>query len=226
MDSDNEQGYKPRPDFQVETKEPLIDLSSTDNTELWLIQWPKSKDKELPGLDGQELSLKLHHDGQLGSFEDSSGKAYDVVSFAAQESNATVFLSSAAESKIVGKISRLVSLVHYPEPNEIQNLNSNSLRQSYQNSRGISLTNSSRQFSTPSSILRKSQSTSRHQRSSLSELGEPSETPKKRHVRESAGSMEHRAQDSGRGNSELTYSGLSDRSHQSKSKKRVKTEED
>lgn len=126
----------------------------------------------------------------------------------------------------VGKISRLVSLVHYPEPNEIQNLNSNSLRQSYQNSRGISLTNSSRQFSTPSSILRKSQSTSRHQRSSLSELGEPSKTPKKRHVHESSGSMDHHTQDSGRGNSELTYSGLSDRPHQSKSKKRVKTEED
>ncbi|KAK7853862.1 mediator-associated protein 2 [Quercus suber] len=219
MDSDNEQGYKPRPDFQAEAKEPLIDLSSTDNTELWLIQWPKSKDKELPGLDGQELSLKLHRDGQLGSFEDSSGKAYDVVSFAAQESNATVFLSSAAESKIGRRREKQVPerdiLVYFV-----------SLRQSYQNSRGISLTNSSRQFSTPSSILRKSQSTSRHQRSSLSELGEPSETPKKRHVRESAGSMEHRTQDSGRGNSELTYSGLSDRSHQSKSKKRVKTEED
>lgn len=27
-----------------------------------------------PGLDGQEVSLKLHHDGCMGSFEDSSGK--------------------------------------------------------------------------------------------------------------------------------------------------------
>uniref|UniRef100_A0A2N9FAU2 Uncharacterized protein n=1 Tax=Fagus sylvatica TaxID=28930 RepID=A0A2N9FAU2_FAGSY len=44
MDSDSKQGYKPPPEFQ------------------------------LPGLDGQELSLNLHRDGQLGSFEDSSGK--------------------------------------------------------------------------------------------------------------------------------------------------------
>lgn len=62
MDSDNEQGYKPRPDFQVETKEPLIDLSSTDNTELWLIQWPKSKDKEVSFilwcLPSQSVSFK------------------------------------------------------------------------------------------------------------------------------------------------------------------------
>jgi len=34
--------------------------------DLWVLQ--------LPGLDGQELSLKLHCNGQLGSFEDSSGK--------------------------------------------------------------------------------------------------------------------------------------------------------
>lgn len=32
----------------------------------WLLQHP--------GLDGQEVSLKLHHDGHMGSFEDSSGK--------------------------------------------------------------------------------------------------------------------------------------------------------
>lgn len=62
MDSDNEQGYKPRPDFQVEAKEPLIDLSSTDNTELWLIQWPKSKDKDVSFilwyLPSRSVSLK------------------------------------------------------------------------------------------------------------------------------------------------------------------------
>lgn len=34
---------------------------------------------QLPGLDGQELSLKLHHDGQLGSFEDSSGKYQSLI---------------------------------------------------------------------------------------------------------------------------------------------------
>ena len=44
MDSNSKQGYKPPPEFQVEAKEPLIDLSSTDSTELWLIQWPKNKE--------------------------------------------------------------------------------------------------------------------------------------------------------------------------------------
>ncbi|CAI9767954.1 unnamed protein product [Fraxinus pennsylvanica] len=31
--------------------------------------------------DGQEVSLKLHHDGHLGNFEGSSGKSYEVVSY-------------------------------------------------------------------------------------------------------------------------------------------------
>lgn len=43
MDSDDEQGYKPPPEFQLEAKEPLIDLSSTDSTELWLIRLPPRK---------------------------------------------------------------------------------------------------------------------------------------------------------------------------------------
>jgi hypothetical protein len=176
-----------------------------------------------------------------------TGKNYDIVSFAAQESNATVFLSSASEPNVVGKISRLVSLVHYPEPDEIQKLNSNNLRQIYEKSRGSSLINSSRQFSIQSSILRNSQTrssrptsthsvrptsthsshpTSTHssrQRSSLSEVGEPSKPSKRKHVRESTGSMEHSTQDSGRDHSAVTTSGSSERSH--KSKKRVKNEE-
>jgi hypothetical protein len=139
----------------------------------------------------------------------------------------------------VGKISRLVSLVHYPEPDEIQKQNSNNLRQIYEKSRGSSLINSSRQFSIQSSILRNSQTTSSRptsthsgrpasthssrQRSSLSEVGEPSKPPKGKHVRESTGSMEHSAQDSGRGHSVVTSSGSVERSH--KSKKRVKNEE-
>lgn len=44
MVSDNEQGYKPPPEFQVEGKEPLIDPSSIDSKELWLIQWPHNKE--------------------------------------------------------------------------------------------------------------------------------------------------------------------------------------
>lgn len=29
-----------RPDFVEDRREPLIDLESSDSTELWLIQWP------------------------------------------------------------------------------------------------------------------------------------------------------------------------------------------
>lgn len=225
MDSDDEQRYQPPSEFQLEAKEPLININSTDSTELWLIRLPPNK--ALPGVDGQEMSLQLHHDAQLGSFEDSSGKVCDL-SFVAQETDATVFHNSAAESKIVGKISRLVSLIYHPEPDEIQKPSSSSLRD-FQKSRGFSMTNSSRQFSTPSSALRSSQFTSSRQRSSLSEFGEPSsKTPKKRQLHDSPRSMDRSTQDSGRGHSAVTVSGGSvERSHHSKSKKtkKVKIEE-
>ncbi|XP_059429998.1 mediator-associated protein 2 [Corylus avellana] len=231
MDSDDEQGYKPLPEFQLEAKEPLIDLSSTDSTELWLIRLPPSK--PLPGVDGQEMSLQLHQDGQSGSFDNSSGKVCDL-SFVAQESNATVFLNSASDSKIVGKISRLVNLIYHPEPDEIKKPNPINLRH-FQKSRGLSLTNSSPQFSMQSTMLRGSQLTSGHpsshssrQRSSLSEVGEPSKTPKRRRVHNSPVSMERSQQDSGRGHSAITSSGgSSGRSHHHKSKKTkiVKNEE-
>ncbi|XP_043711639.1 amino acid permease 6-like [Telopea speciosissima] len=112
-----EEDYKPPVEFQVDAKDPLVDISLTDSTELWLIQWPINQP---PDFDGEEVSLKLHNDGHLGSFESSSGKSYKLVSFAAQEPDATVFLSSPSESKAVGKISRRVSLVHYPEPTELE----------------------------------------------------------------------------------------------------------
>ncbi|KAG1331617.1 putative mediator-associated protein 2 [Cocos nucifera] len=91
--------YKPGPGFEEDTKDPLIDISLTDSTELWLIQWPINQLKAAD-FHGKELKLKLHRDGQLGSLESSSGKSYDVVSFAAQEPDATVFLPSSPESKI------------------------------------------------------------------------------------------------------------------------------
>ncbi|XP_057506459.1 mediator-associated protein 2-like [Actinidia eriantha] len=98
MDAVDEVGYRAPPEFQEDVKDPLIELSLSDSTELWLIQW---KINQASNFDVQELSLKLHRDGLLGSFEGSSGKSYDVVSFKAQDPNATVFLSSASESKIV-----------------------------------------------------------------------------------------------------------------------------
>ncbi|XBI17337.1 hypothetical protein VPH35_059417 [Triticum aestivum] len=71
--------------------------------------------------NGQEVSLNKHHDdGNLGNLESSSGKSYELVSFAAQQPDATVFIPSGSEMKAVGKISRRVCLVRYPEPEELE----------------------------------------------------------------------------------------------------------
>ena len=40
MDAASEVGYGPPPEFQEDVKDPLIELSLSDSTELWLIQWP------------------------------------------------------------------------------------------------------------------------------------------------------------------------------------------
>lgn len=38
-----EEPYMPPPEFQEDAKDPLLDLSLNDSTELWLIQWPKNQ---------------------------------------------------------------------------------------------------------------------------------------------------------------------------------------
>lgn len=110
--------YMPAEEFVEDTNGPLVDISSTDSTELWLIQWPV---KELKPSDfhGKELKLRLHRDGKLGSLETSAGKTYDMVSYAAQEPDATVFLPTSSDSKVVGKISRRVCLRRFLEPDEL-----------------------------------------------------------------------------------------------------------
>lgn len=228
----SEDGYIPPPEFKEDDKESLVDLSLTDSTELWLIQWPKNKN---PDFDGQEVTLKLHHDGTLANFKGSSGKEYDMVSFVAQEPNATVFVSSASGSKIVGKISRRVCLVHYPEPHELEQVSSSNLRQMYQKSSSVTLTNSSHRVGTPaqSTWLRNARSASGHatsshsskHKSSLSDVAEPSKTPKRKHVPVPSRSIDQSTQNSGRGHSAITTSGSSKRSHQGKSKKRKQNED-
>ncbi|XP_051146551.1 mediator-associated protein 2-like [Andrographis paniculata] len=109
--------YQPLAGFVEDKKDPLIDLDLTDSTELWLIQWPIN---EPPDFDGHQVSLNLKMDGHVGTFEGSSGKSYELVSLKSQGPEVTVFLSSASEAKIAGKISRRISLVHYPEPSELQ----------------------------------------------------------------------------------------------------------
>ncbi|XP_048328946.2 mediator-associated protein 2 [Ziziphus jujuba] len=224
-----EEGYIPPPEFQEDAKEPLIDLSLNDSTELWLIQWPK---KHNPGFDGQEVTFKLHHDGKLASLKGSSDKEYDVVGFAAQEPNATVFAPSASGTKIVGKISRRVSLVRYPDPHEVEKINSGNWKQIYQNSAGISsrYPTPARSTATRSVLLqsangRAASSRSSRHKSSLSEHGEPSKPANGKHVPGRTKSTNQSIQDSGRGHSTVTSSGSAQPSHQGKEKKRKKTED-
>ncbi|XP_043695395.1 mediator-associated protein 2 [Telopea speciosissima] len=229
-----EEDYKPPVEFQVDAKDPLVDISLTDSTELWLIQWPINQP---PDFDGQEVSLKLHHDGQLGSFESSSGKSYKLVSFAAQEPDATVFLSSPSESKVVGKISRRVSLVHYPEPTELEKpianhpsrLSQRSGTSTYTSHPMATPTHSRKQRSPHSrsgmshSIATPSVS-SRH-KNPLIENEVPSRGAKKRITVETTTSMDRSTRDSGAGRSDVTSLGSSENSHRRKSRKTSKDEQ-
>nr|DAD37599.1 TPA_asm: hypothetical protein HUJ06_008240 [Nelumbo nucifera] len=38
-----EQLYRPPPEFEENTRDPLVDISLTDSTEFWLIQWPHNQ---------------------------------------------------------------------------------------------------------------------------------------------------------------------------------------
>lgn len=37
------EAYMPSLEFEEDAKDPLVDLSLNDSTELWLIQWPKNQ---------------------------------------------------------------------------------------------------------------------------------------------------------------------------------------
>ncbi|KAF9604689.1 hypothetical protein IFM89_009125 [Coptis chinensis] len=54
-------------------------------------------------LDGQEITLKLQRNGNFASFETLSGKSYELVSFASQVHDATVFQSLASDTKVGAK---------------------------------------------------------------------------------------------------------------------------
>ncbi|KDP23252.1 hypothetical protein JCGZ_23085 [Jatropha curcas] len=219
MDVAEGEPYRPDAGFEEDWREPLVDLSLTDSTELWLIQWPHN---ELPDFQGKEISLGLYHDGCLGSFEGSFGKIYDVVSCAAQESDATVFLSSASETKIVGNISRRVSRVHYRDPKELEKQEAEKKsKRLHQMSAGSSVINSSHRLSTPTqSKLRRSYSSKGHgasthssrHKSSLSEVGEQSNAKKRKHKNELTASTDRFTLDSGRSRSENNFAGPSEHS--------------
>ncbi|GAV74070.1 hypothetical protein CFOL_v3_17552 [Cephalotus follicularis] len=223
--------YNPPPEFAEDAKESLVDIKLTDSTELWLIQWPNNQQ---PDFHGKELSLVLHRDGCLASFKDSSGKAYDVVSFQSQEPVATVFLPSTLEPEVVGKISRRVSLLHFPDPKEYEKLvASNSLRERHQHSTVTSLTNSSQRFATPTPSGKismgghKASAHSSRSKSTLSEAIDSFKSLKKRHSHgtPSTGSKDQSTLDSGRGHSTSVVSGSSEHSYQRQSKKKRKSED-
>ncbi|KAK9106283.1 hypothetical protein Syun_022294 [Stephania yunnanensis] len=199
--------YTAGPEFQEDHKEPLLDLSSTKSKELWLIQWPIY---QVPDFDGQEVTLNLKENGVLGSFESSSGTSFDVVSNASQDVDATVFLSSKSDSRIVGKISRRVSLVHYPEPSELEkqmNTNSRQMRPSGTLSANFSQyttpTQGSRQRSRHSgsqmSLSTLTPVLSGRTRSSLFDSSQPSKSSKKIKTEEQTKSVDRSTQNSDRG---------------------------
>jgi hypothetical protein len=221
MDTEKECGYEPPSGFEEDTRDPLVDLNLTDSTELWLIQWPyKQSAQKQPfavDFDGKEVSLNLNQDGMLGSFEDSSGKAYDVVSFASQDADASVFVPTASGSKILGKISRRVSLIHYPDPEELKRQKAENLRQMYEKSTGTSLTNSSRKTKRSNSVSARPTSTHRPKSHMPDSGGEESKSPsKKKHG--DGESVDRSTQDSGLTTSPGSAGDLTER--KSKKKKR------
>ncbi|KAE9598351.1 hypothetical protein Lal_00004220 [Lupinus albus] len=225
--SENQKGYTPAQEFVQLENDSLLDFNFTDSTELWLLQVPFSNDF-LTDIDGKEVSVKLDNDGQLTSFEGSSGKVYDFISFDDQEPDETVFVPSSREPKIAGKISRRISVVHYPDPKERQKTNSPNSRLKQRNSSGVSATNS-QYFPMQSGYPQTSQSgraassKGSNRKSSLSEFSEPSSTAKRRLSK----SILSEDPSNGTNMPELTHghsSGISamssDHSHGGKSKRR------
>ncbi|XP_047977080.1 uncharacterized protein LOC125219210 [Salvia hispanica] len=220
MDDAVDTSYRPGRDFVDDDREPLINLDSTDSTELWLIQIPLDQNLEL---DGQQVCLNLQADGHIGSFESSSGKSYEMYSMKSQGTKETVFLASGSEAKIAGKISRHVSLIHYPDPSEVQKpsiLNISMSQRSSMTTSSLSgrrLATPSRSTKTRNSLGMSGYSTpSSRTKSTVTESGEPSKSSKRKRV--------DSAQDSGKPNSAVTSIDSVQHSQETKSKKKRKTE--
>ncbi|KAL2344226.1 hypothetical protein Fmac_005511 [Flemingia macrophylla] len=211
VDMEGTEGYRPSAEYVEDRNEALINLS--DSTELLFLKLPFSNDF-LSDIHGQKLCLTLHNYGKLANFEGSSGKVYDFVSFSSQEPDETVFVSS-IEPKIE-KISMRVSTVHYPDPEELQKLNSTNKRHAHRNSSGVTATTSSRYFPMQSGGPSASSKGS-SQKSSLSEVGEPSSISKGRLSKSKSKSI---VSEVSHGHSTGISSMSPDQSHEGKSKRR------
>ncbi|GFP84311.1 mediator-associated protein 2 [Phtheirospermum japonicum] len=206
----SDSSYQPPAGFVEDKKDPLIDLNLTDSTELWLIHWTTNQPLDF---DGQHVSMKLGGDGRMCTVEGSSGKSYDMISYKSQGPEATVFLTSASEAKIAGKISRRVSLIHYPDPSEFQKRNSLNISHS-QRSSGATSTMSGRRHATPSRSVKPTKST-------VSGYSNPPKVPKRKRD-EPSKSTSHSGRDSGKGTSGVTSTGSMEHSQERKSKKKMK----
>lgn len=112
-----------------------------------------------------------------------------------------------------------VSTVHYPDPKELEKLNSTNARHANQNSSGVAMTTSTRYFPMQSDGYAASSKGSRL-RSSLSEAGEPLSTSKARRVSKSKSIVPEAPSQFSHGHSTGTPS---DHSHEGKSKRRKHT---
>ncbi|VFQ84255.1 unnamed protein product [Cuscuta campestris] len=187
MDDAGGLSYKPPPDFEEDKRDTLIELKLTDSTELWLLQWPLN---HAPDFDGLEVSLELHHDGILGSFESSSGKPYDVYSRKAQDPELTVFSSSSSSSSdanIVGTFSRHVSFIHYPDPSEYEKANQIRLKEISQRSSSYTSTKTGSTFHRSSATKSSRQRTSSPSPSVFTASPAPSSRHKKSSPKEKSG---------------------------------------
>ncbi|KAL3641742.1 hypothetical protein CASFOL_012557 [Castilleja foliolosa] len=200
----SETSYEPPAGFLEDKKDPLIDLDLTGSTELWLIHWPMNQQPDFDDFNGQKVTVKLGGDGRMGTLEGSSGKSYDMISYKSQGPEATVFLTSASEAKIAGKISRRVSLIHYPDPSELQK------RQS-QRSSGATSSKSGRRHATPSRSIKPTKST-------VSGYSNPSKSSKRKRD-EPSKSTSHSGRDSGKGNNGVTSTGSEERKSKKKKMK-------
>ncbi|CAN0928505.1 hypothetical protein LINGRAHAP2_LOCUS36543 [Linum grandiflorum] len=98
--SDEEElpAYQPGPGFEHNSREKLCDISSacSSSTEIFLFQWALN---DLPNIHGMQVPITLESNGCSGSFEDLSGKKYDIVG-TNQEQGPSVFMPSASEIEI------------------------------------------------------------------------------------------------------------------------------
>lgn len=114
-----------------------------------------------------------------------------------------------------GKISRRVSLIHYPEPSELKQNSINLKQMMAQRSSATTLTNSTRRFATPTQSTRTR---------SIMQSGSSSKSTKRKHGDGGPAKSNYQSvQDSGKsGHSALTSSGSFDQSQDQKSKKKRK----